>query len=70
MSIFDLMALQSPIDWALAYAKLGWAVFPVQPRVKAPLTAHGFKDASTAEAVNRGWWMRWPDANLGVATCP
>jgi Bifunctional DNA primase/polymerase, N-terminal len=61
----------------------GWPVFPIRPdnpacpaiadpdlrcECKAPLTEHGFKDATTDPAVIRAWWRRWPDANLAVAT--
>lgn len=35
---------------------------------KTPLTAHGFKDATTDAAIVASWWTTWPDANVGVAT--
>jgi KaiC/GvpD/RAD55 family RecA-like ATPase len=54
---------------ALAYAtELGWAVFPLKPRDKAPLTVNGFKDASTSAEQIGEWWERWPEANIGIAT--
>jgi hypothetical protein len=53
---------------ALAYAAAGWPVFPCQAGAKAPLTVHGFKNASTAPAVIRAWWDRWPGANVAIAT--
>jgi hypothetical protein len=64
---------------ALRYAAAGWPVFPVRPAsdpcpapgdcpCKSPLTAHGFKDATCGPDVIRGWWRRWPDANVGIAT--
>ncbi len=52
---------------ALAYAGLGWPVFPVKPRGKLPLTRRGLHDASTEAAQIRAWWEQWPDANIGVA---
>jgi hypothetical protein len=52
---------------ALDYAAAGWAVFPVQPRGKKPLTEHGLHDASTDAAAIRAWWRRWPEANVGLA---
>ena len=58
----------SVLGAALAYAAAGWPVFPARPGGKTPLTAHGFKNASTAEPVIRAWWARWPDANVAVAT--
>nr|QOL00349.1 hypothetical protein [uncultured organism] len=53
---------------ALWYAKQGVAVFPCEPRGKQPLTAHGFKDASTDLAVVRAWWTATPAANIGAPT--
>jgi Bifunctional DNA primase/polymerase, N-terminal len=59
---------------ALRYAAAGWPVFPCTPvgtpppDHKAPLTAHGFKDASADPPRIRAWWRRWPDANIGIAT--
>jgi Bifunctional DNA primase/polymerase, N-terminal len=53
---------------ALGYAEAGWPVFPVVWRGKEPLTAHGFKDASTDPAIVSSWWRRWPSANVAVAT--
>jgi len=42
-------------------------VFPCAES-KAPLTPHGFKDASSQGAVIRAWWRRWPDALIAVPT--
>ena len=73
----------SLLDWALAYARLGFWCFPVHSiragrcscgkrdcsnKGKHPRTAHGFQDASTDEATIRAWWATWPDANIGIAT--
>ena len=52
---------------AHAYARQGWAVLPLVPRDKTPLTQHGVKDASTNEAQIREWWETWLEANIGVA---
>ena len=35
---------------------------------KHPLTANGFKDATTDVAMIRDWWSRWPKANIGMPT--
>jgi hypothetical protein len=51
---------------ALAYAKRGWRVFPT--RGKRPLTAHGFKDATTDPQQIAVWWALWPNANVAIAT--
>lgn len=56
------------ITAALTYARHGWPVFPL--RGKLPLTAHGFKDASTDLSTVQGWWDRQPDANIGLALLP
>jgi hypothetical protein len=59
---------QSPQGAALAYAGIGWPVFPCQPGSKEPATAHGFHDASTDEGQIRDWWRRDPDRNVAIAT--
>jgi len=56
------------LERALAYADLGWAVFPLMPNSKAPLTKHGFKDASKDPADIKRWWTDQPSANIGIAT--
>jgi hypothetical protein len=53
---------------ALDYAARGWAVLPLRPREKVPITSGGSRDATTDAEVLRGWWARWPDANVGIAT--
>ncbi len=69
---------------ALAYAKRGWRVIPVNwvkkdgtcscanPRCdnvgKHPLTVHGVKDAAVADETIRAWWTKYPKANIGIAT--
>jgi hypothetical protein len=55
---------------ALGYLERGWAVLPVAPRGKVPLTRHGLKDATTDRDQVERWWARRPDANIGVATGP
>jgi hypothetical protein len=52
------MSTASPVDWALAYARHGLLIFPANA-AKEPLTANGFKDASTDSAVLVAWWSRW-----------
>lgn len=53
---------------ALHYAAHGLAVFPCLPNGKKPLTAHGFKDASTDPAKIAEWFRRSPNANLAIPT--
>jgi hypothetical protein len=33
---------------------------------KAPLTAHGFKDATRDPATIESWWAEWPEANVAI----
>ncbi|HET6497081.1 MAG TPA: bifunctional DNA primase/polymerase, partial [Thermoleophilia bacterium] len=56
------------LDAALAYAELGYAVFPCARGSKKPLTENGFKDATTDAAQIEAWWSKWPNANIGMAT--
>lgn len=73
------------LEAALEYAGKRWRVFPVhRPSTegctcghrgcknigKHPRTAHGLKDATSDPSKIRGWWTRWPDANIGIATGP
>lgn len=50
----------------MEYLEWGWRVFPV--RGKAPLTAHGFKDATTDPAEIDRWLKQFPDCGWAVAT--
>ena len=53
---------------ALAYARIGWRVFPVVALEKVPACAHGVKDAtSDPEQITR-WWTHHPDRNVAIAT--
>lgn len=55
------------LDWALYYARLGWAVFPLVPGTKSPFAgSHGSSEATTDEATIRAWWTAHPDANIGT----
>ena len=54
---------RSPGDWALAYARLGWHVFPC--RDKKPLTPNGFHDASNDVEVVKNFWREHPGAEIG-----
>lgn len=60
------MAPSSLPQAAECYAKAGWHIFPVKPQDKIPLTAHGVKDATSDVLTVRGWWKKWPNANIGL----
>ncbi len=54
---------------ALAYARRGWSVVPMQPRKKTPLIAWEPHQARRAEPAEiEEWFRRWPDANVGIVT--
>jgi len=61
------MAITTLGENALALAARGIPVFPCGPD-KAPLTPHGFHDATTGADAIQQWWARWPDALVGVPT--
>ena len=57
------------LDAAIKYAtRYGFAVFPVAPNSKKPLTPNGFKDAKKDVGAIRFWWKKWPNASVGIAT--
>ena len=53
---------------ALAYARLGWPVFPCRPGQKAPATRRGFLDACTDPDRITAWWTSVPGRNVAIAT--
>ena len=55
-------------DAALVFARAGIPVFPCIGEGKRPLTRAGFHDASCDVDRVRGWWSRWPNANIGMPT--
>jgi hypothetical protein len=70
------------MEQALNYARMGFAVFPVYEPVginlcscgkegckgKHPRTPNGCTDATTDIDTIRGWWTKWPNASIGMAT--
>jgi hypothetical protein len=76
--------MSAVLDAALGYASRGWPVLPLWwavdgvcacPKVSAcgspakhPTTPHGLTEASTDLTVVRGWWERWPLANVAIRT--
>lgn len=58
----------TPLQTALQLAEeRGYRVFPCKAD-KAPLTEHGFKDASSNREQIERWWTEFPDALIGVPT--
>lgn len=78
------MTHEKLIDSAIRYASIGWYVLPIHSPTesggctcrlsecvaigKHPRTMKGIKDATTNVDVIRGWWEKWPIANIGIAT--
>lgn len=71
------------LEAALAYARIGWSVFPVfgiqdgrcacgakdcKSLGKHPMTPQGFKDATRDEKQITSWWSAVPAANIGIPT--
>jgi hypothetical protein len=56
------------IPLPLAYAELGYAVFPCVPGGKRPLTEHGLKDATNDADQISAWLAQHPSANWAIAT--
>jgi Bifunctional DNA primase/polymerase, N-terminal/AAA domain len=54
------------VEYALNYARHGWHVFPCDPTDKRPLVPTGFYAATTAEDQLRKWWLKFPNAMIGV----
>jgi hypothetical protein len=56
-------------DWALAYADLGWRVFPVIAGGKRPLYRGWQRDATTDPQRIERWWHGGPgEPNIGIVT--
>jgi hypothetical protein len=57
------------LEAAVAYAGLGYAVFPLAPGEKRPhgrLVPHGLKEASREEATITTWWRSCPRCGVGI----
>lgn len=52
-------AVASMKEWALKYAGMGLAVFPVKEKGKAPATPHGCKDATTRRKTWTWYFASW-----------
>jgi hypothetical protein len=60
--------MSNVLQAALYYAELGYPVFPCAGAVNpAPLTPHGFQDASLDPERIEAWWTEFPSACIGLA---
>ena len=58
--------MSQTIQFAKAYAGMGWESFPVKPHDKTPLVK--WADVATKDTVMlNGWFENFPDANIGIA---
>src|SRR5436309_2116979 len=54
---------------AVSYLKLGWAPIPVAGHGKTPLVEwKTYQHRLPTVAEVRGWFTRWPEANVGIVT--
>ena len=54
---------------ALSYLRRGWSVIPIERRAKRPLVAWlEFESRCASAREVEGWFVRWPDANVGIVT--
>jgi len=54
---------------ALSYEKQGLSVIPIQASEKKPLIAwEAYQERRATEDEIQAWWLKWPDANVGVVT--
>ena len=62
-------APDSPLVAALAYRKRGWSVIAMQARGKRPIVPWlRYESEFASVATVRGWFSRWPQANVGIVT--
>jgi hypothetical protein len=59
----------SPLEAAVAYARMGYAVLPLAPGKKLPYSAlapHGLKDATASPVAIAKWWRSCPGCGVGI----
>lgn len=59
------------LEAALKYSEMGLSVIPLKPHDKTPIPGFLWKKYQQKRATQeeiRGWFAKWPDANIGIAT--
>src|ERR1019366_1806410 len=57
------------LNFALKYLNLGFSVIPLRPKSKEPLLPwQEFQSRRASESEIREWFLKWPDANIGLVT--
>lgn len=55
------------LNVARSYHEQGFSVIPIQPREKKPLIIwEKYQIQRATEEELRAWWLKWPDANVGI----
>jgi len=62
------MKMESILNAALEYAKIGFSVIPCRQDKKPLLKWEQFQKRRADEKEIRGWFTRWPAANVGIVT--
>lgn len=53
------------------YRRLGWSIYPIQPRTKRPLVPwREFQNRQPTAVEVSQWYLRWPDAGIAVVLGP
>lgn len=69
LGLADPKPTNSNLQAAIAYASLlGFNIFPIYYKGKAPITQHGFKDATNDIKQIKTWWELFPNAGIGLPT--
>jgi putative DNA primase/helicase len=55
-------------EYLKSFISKGMKIFPCISNKKIPLTVHGYKDASLDGKTINDWWVKYPDANIGMVT--
>ena len=51
---------------ALSYIEKGFAIIPLKPKSKVPMTKHGLNDWTDNKDMVTDFWRKYPDANIGI----